>query len=497
MINNFLTKRRAGILLHPTSLPSTRGNGDLGHEAYRFVDFLHGCGITVWQVLPIGQPHGDLSPYQCQSVHAANTALISLEYLWEHGWLPNAELPATATPEENTPEAALPYRQVRLQAARAGFMQYASIADRKGYADFVATHANWLEDYALYRALKMDNKGLAWWDWPAGQRDRKPKALSKAQHSLAETIEQQRFEQYLFFRQWQELKQYANEQGIYLFGDIPIFVASDSADVWAHPDHFLLNADGKPTVVAGVPPDYFSKTGQYWGNPHYNWDVMQANGFQWWIDRLHTQSLLFDLVRIDHFRGFEACWAIPANEDTAVNGQWVKVPGEALFMSVRRSCQLPLVAEDLGVITPEVEALRDNFGFPGMKILQFAFYGDASNPYLPHNHIPQCVVYTGTHDNDTTLGWFQSLTMAQQQYICDYLHAQPYEMPWPLVAAAFASVAELAIIPMQDVLSADSQHRMNTPGTVTGNWRWRFDWSQVPIGAMEKVHRLLKFYGRG
>lgn len=490
-VMDFFKQRRAGILLHPTSLPGTPGNGDLGEHAYRFVDFLADNGLTVWQMLPLGPPHSDLSPYQCQSVHAANPLLINLERLVGEGWLSQITSPPASL------EKAMAYRYACLKQAHLGFSQRASHNDKEAYAEFITTQAHWLEDYALFRALKMEFKEAAWWEWPLAYRDREPNALTEAHTRLAPLIEQQRFEQFLFFSQWQDLKHYAHVQGVYLFGDMPIFVADDSVDVWAHRENFLLDkTTARPTVIAGVPPDYFSATGQRWGNPHYNWDYMQAQGFQWWIDRFKSAQTLFDLIRIDHFRGFEACWMIPATSEFAIEGEWVKVPGEALFKTLRNTLDLPLVAEDLGVITAEVTALRDQFGLPGMRILQFAFDGEADNPYLPHNHTANSIVYTGTHDNNTTLGWFQELPVAVQQYVCEYLHAAPYEMPWPMIEVAFASVANLAVIPMQDVLAADSQHRMNTPGTQTGNWRWRFDWQRLPAGVGEKLRHFAKFYGR-
>ena len=481
-------KRRAGILLHPSSLPGTPGNGDVGTHAYRFIDFLANSSLSVWQMLPLGPPQADLSPYQCQSVHAANARLISIEKLVEKGWL------STPPMESHTEES---YRYARLKEARHGFVKKATPTEKEDYNTFVEKNRAWLDDYALFRALKEAYGDKGWWDWAPEHRNRDVTALKKVKQELKETVEQQYFEQYVFFSQWKVLKTYAHEKGIYLFGDMPIFIADDSADVWAKQEYFLLDKQGKPTVVAGVPPDYFSATGQRWGNPHYNWKAMEADGFQWWIERIRSLETLFDVVRVDHFRGFEASWEIPASEQTAINGRWVKVPGEKLFTVLQKETKLPLVAEDLGVITEEVTALRDKFHFPGMKILQFAFDSGPDNPYLPHHHLPNCVVYTGTHDNDTTLGWFKKLPTPVQQYVCEYLRAYPHEMPWPLIETAFASVAKLAIIPMQDVLSADSDQRMNTPGVPTGNWRWRFDWSQLTIGVTEKLRHLAKFYERG
>ena len=486
MNQEFFKSRRVGVLLHPTSLPDTPGQGDLGKQAYRFVDFLAESGSTIWQMLPLGPPHGDLSPYQCQSVHAANPLLISLDDLVERGWLSEDPSPPIDF------EQAITYRHQRLKEAYQGFVKQGA---SKEYAQFKTTHP-WVEDYGLFRALKAEHQGAAWKEWAKPYRDREAQALKKAKQRLSQDIEQTCFEQFVFFTQWGALRRYAHSKQVYLFGDIPIFVAEDSVEVWAQRENFLLDREGRPQVVAGVPPDYFSATGQRWGNPHYNWEYMQNDGFKWWIERVRSASELFDLARIDHFRGFEACWQIPADCPTAIEGKWVKVPGEELFKVLQKNAALPFVAEDLGIITEEVTNLRDKFDLPGMKILQFAFDGDAKNAYLPHNHVPHSVVYTGTHDNNTTLGWFKELPVATRQYVCEYLHCPPYEMPWPLIEAAFASCANLAIIPMQDILAAGADQRMNTPGTTTGNWRWRFKWEHLPTGVSDKLHHFAKFYGR-
>lgn len=478
-------RRRAGILLHPTSLP----DGDFGPNAFRFIDFMTACGMTVWQMLPLGPTHDDGSPYQCLSVHAGSPRLISLEILVQRGWL-SAENPAP------DPTVSAAYRATRLAQARQGFMQRGSAEDHAAFKTFLAEY-RWLKDFALYTALHQENAARSWLDWPVLLRDRDPRAVEEAQHRLADAIEQICFEQFIFFCQWYTLKQYANERGILLFGDMPIFVAHDSADVWTHRHYFKLDQSGQPFVVAGVPPDYFSATGQRWGNPHYEWARMQADGFQWWIERMTTQFALFDLVRIDHFRGFEACWEIPAQNPTAEGGNWVKVPGDALFGVLQKKFStLPLVAEDLGIITPEVDALREKYHLPGMKILQFAFEGGPTNPYLPHNHKKDSVAYTGTHDNNTTLGWFQELSYPAQNYIMEYL-AKPLEsMPLPLIRSALASVACLAIIPMQDALRLDAEHRMNLPGTSQGNWGWRYTWNQVPDDLAARLRRMVEMYGR-
>jgi 4-alpha-glucanotransferase len=485
---NPLAARRAGILLHLTSLPGGGECGTLGPEAYRFVDFLVAAGQSVWQFLPVGPTHDDGSPYQCLSLHAGNSAYISIEFLVSTGWLEAslAELPATAAA-----------RRRLLASAYQGFTQRASEEDKRFFAEFVARNRYWLDDYALYVVLREVHHHRSWVDWPTAVRDRDPASLEEARHQYHDALERIRFEQFVFARQWQALKEYANDHGVMLFGDLPIFVAHDSADVWAQRDHFQLDETGRPTVVAGVPPDYFSATGQRWGNPHYRWQRMEQDGFKWWVTRIRTQLQLFDLVRIDHFRGFEAYWEIPADHDTAMGGHWVQAPGDALFDTLRKHFDpLPVVAEDLGLITPEVEALRLRHGFPGMKILQFAFDGSAANPYLPHNHPHLAVVYTGTHDNDTTVGWYNGLSADTRNQVDEYLHCGGESMPWPLVRAAMSSVARLAVIPMQDVLGLGGEHRMNTPGVPNGNWRWRFNWDQVDAGLAPRLHRMCELYGR-
>jgi len=487
-----LSKRRAGVLLHPTSLPSPTDSGDLGPNAYWFIDFLQNSGFMLWQTLPLGVPHGDLSPYQCQSVHAGNPRLISLELLAERGWLQQTEIHLTHA-ENNWDEC----RTCLLKEAFIRFKLHADDATQTAYGEFLNDHAFWLKDYSLFRVLKDQHQDKPWWEWDSKYRHRDRAALTAAKQRFAPEIAQYSFEQFLFYQQWSALKKYANEHGVLMFGDLPIFVAADSVDVWAGRQNFRVDEQGRPSVVAGVPPDYFSATGQLWGNPHYDWEYMQNNNFQWWLERLCTQGMLFDLVRIDHFRGFEAYWEIPADAPTAMEGHWVKAPGEALFKVLQEKSSIPLVAEDLGVITDEVTALREKFGIPGMKILQFAFEGGgAENPYLPHQHEANCVVYTGTHDNDTTLGWFRSMSPEVQSYVCDYLSANPHDMPWPMIRAALASVAHLAIIPMQDLLGYSSEHRMNVPGVPTGNWRWRFTWEAVPHGLDQKLQHLLSLYGR-
>lgn len=489
MIPAVLEQRRAGVLLHPTSLPGGVGNGDLGSNAHRFVDFLAQAGFSVWQMLPLGPTHRDGSPYHALSLHAGNPLLISLDRLVEWGWL-----------EPNRPDTVTNvavYRIERLAQAHKIFTQRAGDSEQQAFEAFINQEAHWLEDYAMYRALRREFSGQAWFQWPAPLRDREPEALAAARARLGDEMERVRFEQFVFDRQWQALRSHAAERNLLLFGDMPIFVAHDSVDVWVQREYFQLDDHGLPTVVAGVPPDYFAAQGQRWGNPLYHWERMEADGFRWWIARMTTEFRRFDLLRVDHFRGFEACWEIPAADATAVNGRWVKVPGAALFESLLQHFgSLPLVAEDLGMITPEVTALRDRFGLPGMEILQFAFDSDAANPYLPHNHRRMSVVYTGTHDNDTTLSWFENLTAERQMRVVDYLGYPHEPMPWPLVRAALASVSQLAIVPMQDILGLGRGQRMNTPGTTESNWSWRFGWEQIAPGLDERLRRMARMYGR-
>lgn len=482
-------RRRAGLLLHPTSLPGGHGNGDLGPDAYRFVEFMTACGFTVWQTLPLGPPHDDLSPYSAQSVHAGNPRLIALEPPIKAGWLKPDQGPEAG-------EEGWAYRQRRLIEARRGFQERGG-PEQGAYEAFLHQHRRWLDDYALYQAIRSARGGWAWFDWPRELRDRQPGALDAARLQHAGAIAQCQFEQFLFYQQWTALKRYANERGILMFGDIPLFVGYDSADVWARREAFLLNDEGRPQVVAGVPPDYFSATGQLWGNPHYAWERMRADGFEWWKERIRTQLTQFDLLRIDHFRGLEAYWEIPASAETAVSGRWRQAPGDELFRALRAEFgSLPLVAEDLGIITPEVEALRDAHGLPGMKVLHFAFGGGADNPYLPHNHVLNSVVYTGTHDNNTTIGWFEELDERTRAHLFDYLCGGPDQTPELLTRAAFASVARLAVVPMQDVLELGGADRMNQPGVAEGNWRWRFRWEQVRPPTAGHYRHLLELYGR-
>ena len=485
---SFLDRRRAGILLHISSLPSQGVTGELGSDAYRFVDFLAASGMSIWQMLPVGPTMMEGSPYQTSSAHAGNPQFISLEPVMQKGWLDEYPLDEEALSEEG--------KQFALSLSWEGFKERAGHEDRQALERFIATNGYWLQDYALFKALQGEQGGC-WWLWSEGLRARKPQALAEARARLSDTLEYIYYEQFLFFTQWWDLKRYANGKGVFLFGDMPIFVAHDSAEVWAHPQDFYLDESGLPSVVAGVPPDYFSETGQRWGNPLYRWDRLEAEGFRFWVERMQTQLRLFDIIRIDHFRGLEAYWEIPASEETAVNGRWVKAPGEALFDRLYAEFDaLPLVAEDLGIITPEVEALRRAYHLPGMKILQFAFSGGPQNPYLPFNHSHDSVVYTGTHDNDTTLGWYTSLDDATRHYVDDFLGRSKEAMPWPLIRCAMMSHAQVAIVPMQDVLGLGSGYRMNTPGTTEGNWRWRFIWEEIDQDLTNLLRNRVRMYGR-
>lgn len=473
-------KRRTGILLHITSLPS----GRLGEDAFRFVDLLKKAGVSVWQMLPLGPTHSDGSPYQCLSAHAANTKLICMKMLKQQPWANAVEIDGLK-------------RSAKMAQAYHQFILRASNEDKQEFSGFITSQQYWLQDYVLFCEIRLLQQQTAWFQWPAVLRDRNEMALQKVCAEREDALNIRRFEQFIFAQQWQQLKNYANERGVLLFGDMPIFVAHDSVDVWANPELFTLDSEGRPEKVAGVPPDYFSETGQRWGNPLYRWDEHSKTGFLWWQRRLQTQLDLFDLIRIDHFRGFEACWEIPADCDTAIDGQWVAAPGDALFGALLATFgELPLVAEDLGIITDEVTALREKYGMPGMKILQFAFGGDASNPYLPHQHCQDSVAYTGTHDNDTTMGWFDNLDQATKAHVYEYFGETTEAMPWLLVRAALQSVSQLAVLPMQDLLALGGEHRMNVPGTTEGNWAWRLDWDMVDGSCVPKLKNLNKLYGR-
>jgi len=468
--------RSAGILLHPTSLPGPYGIGDIGPAAHGWLDALAGSGMKRWQVLPLGPTGFGDSPYQCFSAFAGNPCLVSPDALLADGLVSAADVATHPRfPDDRVDFGPVIEWKLRLlDRAHENFHAAPSPALAAGYEAFRAGNAEWLEDFALFMALKRAHGGASWTGWDEALAMRDPGALAAAATRLEQSIDAQRFRQFLFHRQWHGVREHARSLGIRVVGDIPIFVAHDSADVWAHRQLFSLEPDGRPTLVAGVPPDYFSATGQLWGNPLYRWDVIARGGYSWWIDRVRAALDLVDIVRLDHFRGFWDYWEIPGEAPTAEHGRWVKGPADALFEALRHSLGgLPLIAEDLGEITPEVLALRDRLGLPGMKVLQFAFANDDRDPFLPHHHVPNCVVYTGTHDNDTALGWYASAPEKERDFARRYLGRDGSDFAWDLIRAAFASVADTAIVPLQDVLDLGPEARMNLPGRPAGNWSWR------------------------
>lgn len=502
--------RASGILLHPTSLPGQFGIGDLGPAAHAFADFLHRSNQSLWQMLPLGPTgYGD-SPYACYSAFAGNPLLISPAQLFTDGLLTKSELQSAATDAEDKVDFARAHA-LKNEILRKAYERYKQTTDtslRSAFETFAQQYSVWLEDYALFRALKDAHGGKPWFEWEPALVRRTPAALAKARDELRDQVEAQMFYQFLFFRQWFALKNYCHEQDIQMVGDIPIFVAHDSADVWASPEEFKLDKNGRPLVVAGVPPDYFSTTGQLWGNPLYNWDRMLDEGFVWWIERVRAALNVVDIVRVDHFRGFAACWEIPGGDKTAERGQWVEAPGRELFTAIRNALgDLPIIAEDLGVITPDVTALRDDFGFPGMRILQFGFGSDTKNIDLPHNYAPNVVAYTGTHDNDTTVGWFQSVAgegstrtakqiKREHTFCLNYLNTNGKEIHWDFVRAVLASVANTAIVPLQDVLGLGRDARMNLPNSSAGNWAWRYQAGALTERTENRLKDLTDLYGR-
>lgn len=489
-MSNWIDHRRAGVLLHITSLPGPFAQGVLGEEARAFIDEIAGAGFTVWQFLPLGPTHGHGSPYETLSSSAGNPKLLDMRDCVARGWLDDALLQQHLSGE-------LSEEELRA-AASTGFWTAveSTPALQEALNAFIDSNRYWLDDYLLFAAYKKVSNDLPWWEWPQGIKERKPAALQGITTEFDALIRQTKFEQFLFAYQWQMLKSYAEERGVLLFGDLPIYVAHDSVDVWAHRQFFTVNEEGLCEEVAGVPPDYFSETGQRWGNPLYRWEALQAEHFSWWIHRVQTQLARMHMVRIDHFRGLESYWAIPAEHDNGVIGEWRTAPGAELLDKLNsRLGKVPFVAEDLGLITHQVEKLRDAFGLPGMKILQFAFGGEADNPYLPHNHIADSVAYTGTHDNDTTLGWFTQADAKTQDHVRRYLGSSCDDIPWPLIRATLASPAILAVLPMQDLLSLGSEARFNTPGTLEGNWEWRLE-QQLADETRIYLKEMNALYGR-
>jgi 4-alpha-glucanotransferase len=471
------TKRESGILLHPTSLPGADGIGDLGPECYRWLDFLAESGCHLWQILPLGPTgYGD-SPYQCFSAFAGNPYLISPALLLEEGLLTRLDL----SDRPDFPVQSIdfgPVIQWKLTVLCRAYNHFRSKQPSKiksDYVSFCLANKEWLEDFALFMAIKESLGGVSWDHWPTPLRGRDMQALKVFASENKDAIEEHKFRQYLFFSQWEKVKEYAHSKKIRIIGDIPIFVAYDGADTWSHPELFCLDASGKPSVVAGVPPDYFSPTGQLWGNPLYRWDAHKAQSYAWWIKRFESVLKEVDIIRLDHFRGFAAYWEIPYGNPTAEVGRWVKGPGKSLFKAIKSALSdLPIIAEDLGVLTPDVIELRDSFDLPGMKIFQFAFAGNADDPFLPHNYPTNCIAYTGTHDNDTALGWYRNSSTEKERDFCRrYLARSGEDIAWDMIRAVWSSVAVFTLCPMQDLLSLDSDSRMNYPGRPAGNWGWR------------------------
>ncbi len=484
-----LNERRAGVVLHFTALPGPHGSGDLGEPAHRFLHWLASAGQRLWQVLPVGPAGPGNSPYQSPSAFAGHPLLVALPPLVQAGWLDAAALadPPTFDTTRVDFAASGPWRMARLHAAAAGFAASATPSQRQAFAAWCSGHADWLPDWTLYAALKEAHHGLPWWDWQTEQgalARRDPEALAAARDRHAQAIEAHAFIQWCFDTQLAALRETARTAGVALMGDLPIFVAHDSADVWARPGLFLLDDDHQPTAVAGVPPDGYSPEGQRWGNPLYRWDRMAADGYAWWLARIRRALTQADVFRIDHFRGFAGHWEIPASCPTAVGGRWVPGPGAAQFDAVQAALgHLPIVAEDLGLITPDVVALRERYGFPGMRIVYEGLMQGADHAFLPHRHVPEGLVYTSTHDSDTVAGWWAAAPLEQRDFAAAYLGidaaAHPAQAAQAVLRATCTSVAHLALAPLQDLLGLGSEHRMNRPGTSEGNWGWRFDWPML------------------
>jgi len=492
--------RASGILLHPTSLPGPFGIGDLGAEASRFLDFLAKSDQHLWQVLPLGPTGYADSPYASFSSFAGNHLLLSLEQLAKEGLLDEAALSnaPTFSAEQVDFGAALAFKLPLLWQS---FERFSAAAkkpqEQQAFEQFLAKNTHWLNDYALFMALKDAHQGISWTEWEPAIRAREPAALTTWRERLSREINFHVYLQYQFFNQWGRLRSAAASAGISILGDLPIFVAHDSADVWAHPELFYLDETGLPTVVSGVPPDYFSVTGQRWGNPLYRWDVLAQTGYAWWIERFRAVLALVDMVRLDHFRGFAGYWEIPAEEETAVKGRWAPGPGADLFKALRKALgRVPIIAEDLGVITPDVVALRKQFDFPCMRVLQFAFSSQPTNEHLPHNFERQTLVYTGTHDNDTTVGWYRTRGEAEQHTVREYVGSDGQQIHLDLIRLALSSVADFAIVPMQDLMGQDSRARMNTPGQSSGNWAWRYRSEMLMEWHHDWLARLTRLYNR-
>ncbi len=492
-------KRSAGILLHPTSLPGQYGIGDLGPQAHLWLEFLASAGCGLWQILPLGPTgYGD-SPYQCFSAFAGNTFLISPEMLFEDGLIDGQDLEAMPVmpPDRVDFGAVIPWKQALFRAAFTRFTQERRHPLHSAFEAFKEEQAYWLEDFCLFMALKDAHQGAPWIDWEEEYRQRHASALKTIKKQLAVEIEAYAFQQFLFFKQWDALKAHAARLKVHIIGDIPIFVAHDSADVWAYPHLFQLTEAGAPKVVAGVPPDYFSPTGQLWGNPLYAWEAHQQEGYDWWLKRFKAVLHMVDIVRLDHFRGFAAYWEVPGGMTTAEKGRWVPAPGEDFLTKLQQTLgDLPIIAEDLGVITEDVIALREKFDLPGMKILQFAFEGDPQDPFLPHHYSRHCVAYTGTHDNDTAWGWYQRVNEKSREFYRRYLHVSGEDVAWDMIRAAWMSVAVFAIAPLQDFLNLGNEARMNYPGSLGGNWTWRVTLGELRDELAHRIFELNYLYSR-
>ncbi len=511
MSDSTSSSRASGLLLHITSLPSRFGIGDLGPEAYRFADFMAESKQTLWQMLPLVPTGYGYSPYAAPSTYAGNAMLISPDRLLEDGWLTREDLgdipdfPADFVQFEGVSA----YKMGLLRTAWDRFSRSASPTEKDAFDAFCQQHASWLEDWALFETIKSDHEEKEWMTWTPELRDREPSAMLAYQDKHADRIAMRKFSQYLFEQQWADLKTYCNERGVRIFGDLPIYVAQDSADVWANRHLFTLQEDGYPTTIAGVPPDYFSETGQRWGNPLYRWDSMKASGYAWWTSRMARIMELVDLVRLDHFRGFEAYWEVPASEETAINGSWRQGPGPDLFEKLEENLgEVPLIAENLGVITDGVTNLMQRFDFPGMAILQFAFDSDDTNEFLPHNYDEPLVAYTGTHDNDTLMGWWTETASTQnadqiaraKAYCTEYLGLEEgkeaEQLPWKALEALMKSVARFVVTPVQDLLGLGADARMNTPGTTDNNWKWRLAPGALDAGVGARLASLTEETGR-
>jgi 4-alpha-glucanotransferase len=494
-----MNERASGILMHPTSLPGKYGIGTLGKAAIEFIDFLVKAKQQYWQILPLGPTGYADSPYQCFSSHAGNPNLIDLDILVKARLLEAEDLGGLPgfSNEKVDFEAIQNSRLPLLKKAFQSFNLYADDTEKLAFRNFLKEQSKWINDYSLFRAIKANRDQKPWYQWEDPLKKREPEAIMAIQTMMHEEIDFHKFMQFIFFKQWTTVREYAFTHRIKIIGDIPLYVALDSADAWANPGIFEFDQNLNPIRVGGVPPDYFSATGQLWGNPLFRWDVLKETGYRWWIDRIRTNLYLYDFIRIDHFRGFAAYWAVPYGDKTAVRGEWINCPGKEFFEAMRKEFgDLPIIAEDLGVITPDVEELRDGFGLPGMKILQFAFDSSEANDYLPHNYVKNCIVYTGTHDNDTVTGWFKQATNDDRKHVLEYLNSTDHEIHWSFIRLAWASVAYTAIVPMQDLLGLDTTARMNLPGTTQNNWQWRAMPGVFTQELAAKLAHLTELYGR-